>query len=168
MIDYIGQLLAQQLEREKGDGVWETGPVRVPLTASEEDQQEEKNPEVTSLPEIEGRDREDIPLTAGRLSAVAGGDIRRWTAGLGTLSQAGERRTAGSSETGRVLTETARELDQAVRISLAGLPAAEQHTQVVTLEPPGREQSGGEDGLRRLDRLVRRDARRFDGGFQLL
>ena len=32
MIDYIGQLLAQQLERE-------TGPVRVPLTDSEEDQQ---------------------------------------------------------------------------------------------------------------------------------
>ena len=35
MIDYIGQLLAQQLEREQGDGAWETGPVRVPLTDSE-------------------------------------------------------------------------------------------------------------------------------------
>lgn len=168
MIDYIGQLLEQQLEREERDGVWETGLVRVPLTASEEEQQEEKNPEVTTLPEIEGSDGDDISLTAGRLSGVTSGDIRRWTAGLGSLSQAGMRRTDGSSETGRALTETAWELDQAVRISLAGLPAAERQTQVVTLEPPGREQNGGEDALRRLDRLVRRDARRFDGGFQLL
>lgn len=157
MIDYIGQLLAQQLEREKGDGVWETGPVRVPLTASEEDQQEEKNPEATSLPEM-----------AGRLSSVTGADIRRWAAGVGDVHPAGERWADGGPEAGRALTETARELDQAVRISLAGLPVAERHTQVVTLEPPGRGQNGGEDGLRRLDRLVRRDARRFDGGFQLL
>ena len=157
MIDYIGQLLAQQLEREQGDGVWETGPVRVPLTDSEEDQQGEKNPEAISLREI-----------ADRLSSVTGGDIRRWAAGVGDVHPAGERWADGGPEAGRALTEAARELDQAVRISLAGLPAAERHTQVVTLEPPGRGQNGGEDGLRRLDRLVRRDARRFDGGFQLL
>lgn len=157
MIDYIGQLLAQQLEREQGDGAWETGPVRVPLTASEEDQQGKKNPEVTSLPEM-----------AGRLSSVTGADIRRWAAGVGDAYPAGERWADGGPEAARALTESARELDQAVRISLAGLPAAERHTQVVTLEPPGRGQNGSEDGLRRLDRLVRRDARRFDGGFQLL
>lgn len=157
MIDYIGQLLAQQLEREQGDGAWETGPVRVPLTASEEDQQGKKNPEATSLPEM-----------AGRLSSVTGGDIRRWAAGVGDVHPAGEHWADGGPEAARALTESARELDQAVRISLAGLPAAERHTQVVTLEPPGRGQNGGEDGLRRLDRLVRRDARRFDGGFQLL
>lgn len=157
MIDYIGQLLAQQLEREQGDGAWETGPVRVPLTDSEEDQQGKKNPEAISLPEM-----------ADRLSSVTGGDIRRWAAGVVDVHPAGERWADGGPEAGRALTETARELDQAVRISLAGLPAAERHTQVVTLEPPGRGQNGGEDGLRRLDRLVRRDARRFDGGFQLL
>ena len=157
MIDYIGQLLAQQLEREQGDGAWETGPVRVPLTDSEEDQKGKKNPEVTSLPEM-----------AGRLSGVTGADIRRWAAGVGNAYPAGERWADGGPEADRALTEAARELDQAVRISLAGLPAAERHTQVVTLEPPGRGQNGGEDGLRRLDRLVRRDARRFDGGFQLL
>ena len=33
MIDYIGQLLEQQLEREERDETWETGPVRVPLPA---------------------------------------------------------------------------------------------------------------------------------------
>ena len=88
--------------------------------------------------------------------------------GLDVLDQAGERRTNGGPETDRAWTEAVRELDQAVRISLAGLPVAERQTQVVTLEPPGREQNGGQDGLRRLDRLVRRDARRFDGGFQLL
>ena len=157
MIDYIGQLLAQQLEREQGDGAWETGPVRVPLTDSEEDQQGKKNPEAISLPEM-----------ADRLSSVTGGDIRRWAAGVVDVHPAGERWADGGPEAGRALTETARELDQAVRISLAGLPAAERHTQVVTLEPPGRGQNGSEDGLRRLDRLVRRDARRFDGGFQLL
>ena len=157
MIDYIGQLLAQQLEREQGDGAWETGPVRVPLTDSEEDQQGKKNPEAISLPEM-----------AGRLSSVTGADIRRWAAGVGDAYPAGERWADGGPEAARALTESARELDQAVRISLAGLPAAERHTQVVTLEPPGRGQNGGEDGLRRLDRLVRRDARRFDGGFQLL
>lgn len=157
MIDYIGQLLAQQLEREQGDGAWETGPVRVPLTASEEDQQGKKNPEVTSLPEM-----------AGRLSSVTGADIRRWAAGVGDAYPAGERWADGGPEAARALTKAAWELDQAVRISLAGLPAAARHTQVVTLEPPGRGQNGSEDGLRRLDRLVRRDARRFDGGFQLL
>lgn len=157
MIDYIGQLLAQQLEREQGDGAWETGPVRVPLTDSEEDQQGKKNPEAISLPEM-----------AGRLSSVTGADIRRWAAGVGDAYPAGERWADGGPEAARALTESARELDQAVRISLAGLPAAERHTQVVTLEPPGRGQNGSEDGLRRLDRLVRRDARRFDGGFQLL
>ena len=157
MIDYIGQLLAQQLEREQGDGAWETGPVRVPLTDSEEDQQGKKNPEAISLPEM-----------AGRLSSVTGADIRRWAAGVGDAYPAGERWADGGPEAARALTESARELDQAVRISLAGLPAAERHTQVMTLEPPGRGQNGSEDGLRRLDRLVRRDARRFDGGFQLL
>ena len=157
MIDYIGQLLAQQLEREQGDGAWETGPVWVPLTDSEEDQQGKKNPEAISLPEM-----------AGRLSSVTGADIRRWAAGVGDAYPAGERWADGGPEAARALTESARELDQAVRISLEGLPAAERQTQVVTLEPPGRGQNGGEDGLRRLDRLVRRDARRFDGGFQLL
>ena len=157
MIDYIGQLLAEQLEREQGGGAWETGPVRVPLTDSEEDQQGKKNPEVTSLPEI-----------AGRLSSVTGADIRRWAAGVGDVHPAGERWADGGPEAGRALTEAARELDQAVRISLAGLPAAERHTQVVALEPPGRGQNGGEDGLRRLDPLGRRDGRGFGGGVQLL
>lgn len=169
MIDYIGQLLAQQLEREEGDGVWETGPVRVPLPAvGEEAGQSGENIEEAVLSALEGRDGAGLALTEGHSGTVTGGDIRRWAAGSDVLGQAGERRTNGGPETDRAWTEAVRELDQAVRISLAGLPVAERQTQVVTLEPPGREQNGGQDGLRRLDRLVRRDARRFDGGFQLL
>lgn len=170
MIDYIGQLLEQQLEREERDGTWEAGPVRVPLPAvgEEEAGQSGENIEEAVLSALEGKDGVGLALTEGHSGTVTGADIRRWAAGLDVLDQAGERRTNGGPETDRTWTEAVRELDQAVRISLAGLPAAERQTQVVTLEPPGREQNGGEDALRRLDRLVRRDARRFDGGFQLL
>lgn len=57
---------------------------------------------------------------------------------------------------------------QALRASLAGLPAPPRETRVVTLQKPtGTSGSGGLDP-EGLDRLLRRDARRFDGGFQLL
>ena len=170
MIDYIGQLLEQQLEREERDGTWEAGPVRVPLPAvgEEEAGQSGENIEEADLSALEGKDGVGLALTEGHSGTVTGADIRRWMVGLDVLDQAGERRTYSGPETDQTWTEAARELDQAVRISLEGLPAAERQTQVVTLEPPGREQNGGQDGLRRLDRLVRRDARRFDGGFQLL
>lgn len=59
-------------------------------------------------------------------------------------------------------------LDQAVRFSLEGLPALERESKVVTLEPAEWNGGVGRLELQRLDRLVRRDARRFDGGFQLL
>lgn len=170
MIDYIGQLLAQQLEREERDGTWETGPVRVPLptVGEEEAGQGGENTEGTVLSGLVGRDGTGLALAAGGSRAVTGGDVRRWAAGADTLHPAGERWPDSGPEAARALTEASWGLDQAVRVSLAGLPAAERQTQVVTLEPPGREPSGGEDTLRRLDRLVRRDARRFDGGFQLL
>ena len=173
MIDYIGQLLAQQLEREERDGTWETGPVRIPAPTQEEQgsQEGEKNAIGLVLPGLDGRDgTEGLLLSAtGSLSSTDGGGVtRRWAAGADTLHPAGERWPDSGPEAARALTEASWGLDQAVRVSLAGLPAAERQTQVVTLEPPGREQNGGQDGLRRLDRLVRRDARRFDGGFQLL
>ena len=57
---------------------------------------------------------------------------------------------------------------QALRASLAQLPAPPRETRVVTLQKPaGSADSGGLDP-EGLDRLLRRDARRFDGGFQLL
>lgn len=59
-------------------------------------------------------------------------------------------------------------LDQAVRVSLGGLPAPDRESRVVTLEPAEWSSGVGRLELRQLDRLVRRDARRFDGGFQLL
>ena len=55
-----------------------------------------------------------------------------------------------------------------LRRSLTELPAARPESRVVTLQKPGEKvQPGGWDAAG-LDRLVRRDARRFDGGFQLL
>lgn len=57
---------------------------------------------------------------------------------------------------------------QALRASLSQLPAPPRETRVVTLQKPaGNTDSGGLDP-EGLDRLLRRDARRFDGGFQLL
>lgn len=72
---------------------------------------------------------------------------------------------AGGGQAG----ETAAEWTyQALRASLAQLPAPPRETRVVTLQKPaGTTDSGGLDP-EGLDRLLRRDARRFDGGFQLL
>ena len=56
--------------------------------------------------------------------------------------------------------------DRALRESLAALPVSRGETRVVTVRAPER----GGDGWspEGLDRAFRRDARRFDGGFQLL
>lgn len=79
------------------------------------------------------------------------------------------RRFGGSSVTGFQRGSGGVEwLDQAVRFSLEGLPAPERESKVVTLEPAEWNGGVGRLELQRLDRLVRRDARRFDGGFQLL
>lgn len=57
---------------------------------------------------------------------------------------------------------------QALKLSLRALPASRQESRVVTLQKPGEREKGGAWDAAGLDRLVRRDARRFDGGFQLL
>lgn len=78
-------------------------------------------------------------------------------------------RTAGSAAPANVSQTTgAGWLDRAVRVSLGGLPAPNRESKVVTLEPAEWDGGAGRLELRQLDRLVRRDARRFDGGFQLL
>ena len=65
--------------------------------------------------------------------------------------------------------QEAQRLYQAAWRSLAPLPQAAGETRVVTLERPGRETGGGMAlDAERLDRIFRRDARRFDGGMQLL
>lgn len=79
------------------------------------------------------------------------------------------RQLGGSSATGFQRGSGGVEwLDQAVRFSLEGLPVPERESKVVTLEPAEWNGGVGRLELQRLDRLVRRDARRFDGGFQLL
>lgn len=59
-------------------------------------------------------------------------------------------------------------MDQALRQSLTELPAPRRESRVVTLQKPGEKIQPGVWDAAGLDRLVRRDARRFDGGFQLL
>lgn len=78
-------------------------------------------------------------------------------------------RTAGPAAPANVSQTTgAGWLDRAVRVSLERLPAPDRESKVVTLEPAEWDGGAGRLELRQLDRLVRRDARRFDGGFQLL
>lgn len=84
----------------------------------------------------------------------------------------GEPQTAGGQGAELLHTQAARQTAewayQALRASLTQLPAQRQETRVMTLQRP--ENAGGAGGWdpEGLDRMLRRDARRFDGGFQLL
>lgn len=111
--------------------------------------------------------------------SVPSGRLSRWETGTDVWGQAvyipaGEQQTTGlagaglTGEPAGAASAGAEWLDRAVRVSLGGLPASDRQSKVVTLEPA--EWDTGAKGLelRQLDRLVRRDARRFDGGFQLL
>lgn len=130
-----------------------------------------------------GMDRPDGPdwsarrWTAGELEAVQaglrtaepaeqvqlGGQVGESLARMGSAMVGGEEASGRSAAV-----SGAGWLDRAVRVSLEGLPQPEQEPKVVTLEPGAADQSARRLELRQLDRLVRRDARRFDGGFQLL
>lgn len=130
-----------------------------------------------------GTDRPDsLDWTARRWAA---GDLEVVQAGLRTAEpteqiqlgrqveemsvRAGSSTVGGEEASGQsAAVSGAGWLDRAVRVSLEGLPQPEQEPKVVTLEPGTADQSARRLELRRLDRLVRRDARRFDGGFQLL
>ena len=122
MIDYIGQLLEQQLEREERDETWETGPVRVPLPAvgEEEAGQSGENTEEAVLSSLEGRDGAGLALTAGGSGTVTGGDIRRWAAGSDVLGQAGERRQFGGDGRGHHRVGKAGNGHQCPRPAVAG------------------------------------------------
>lgn len=174
-------MLEEQREEEKDReeaGTWSAGAVRVPRPQKEEAEEETaaEGGALLDSGQTEGAESDGSRNVASEWTA------RRWAAGETETVQAGLRTTeqeAGASYGRAVGAELSLAgitpagsgavwLDRAVRISLEGLPRTEQEAKVVTLEPGTVDQSGRGLELRRLDRLVRRDARRFDGGFQLL
>lgn len=190
MTDHLERLLAEQ-EREREETAefpWETGPVRLPRPGKSGGEEPAHGP---------GGARsggETGPAGETARSGPTDWSPRRWAAGNAGMPQAG-RTLAEEPEPGRAERQTeertaetaflraadpeereappeadtgALRLDQAVRDSLAGLPRTEGESRMVTLEPGGGDRGIRPPELRQLDRLVRRDARRFDGGFQLL
>lgn len=184
MTDYLAQLLEEQLTEEqdrRGTESWETGPVRVPLPRQEEERTERLE---MAGGENLSRSIQVEHKTETARSGENGPDwtARRWAAGQVETVLAGPGTTeqeAGASYGRAVGDEPALAgiipvgsgagwLDRAVRVSLEGLPQPQQTPGVITLKQEGADQSARRLELEQLDRLVRRDARRFDGGFQLL
>lgn len=164
MTDYIADLLREQEEREE--------------RRAERDWR--KAWEETALPIAE-------PEEAAGVGGTAAGTAESGSAA--EERQAGEAAETDAAAALRLLTEGASGgsipipegmvgansipsgaewMDEALRQSLTELPAPRRESRVVTLQKPGEKiRPGGWDAAG-LDRLVRRDARRFDGGFQLL
>lgn len=194
MTDHLALLLEEQLkeqeDREKA-GTWKTGVVWVPRLQQKAETEEEQEPAGgEDLPQPvpqTGRSTDSATETEDLRedrAATLDWTARRWTAGKSEVAQAGLR-TNEQAEPGQperlyrtgeeggpgdtwAVTGGAGWMDRAVRLSLAGLPQLEQEPKMVALEPGTVDQSARRLELRQLDRLVRRDARRFDGGFQLL
>lgn len=109
-----------------------------------------------AMAELSQEKRQEPGASNRSQSVFDGAWMEPWQ--LGGSSATGFQRGSGGVEW----------LDQAVRFSLERLPVPERESKVVTLEPAEWNGGVGRLELQRLDRLVRRDARRFDGGFQLL
>ena len=181
MIDYLALLLEEQREEEtdrEETGNWNTGAVRVRLFRREEDTEEEwgaaGEKQVSQMLQQTVRTANKPDADASREDRF---DSLDWAAGEIKTIQAGlrikEEPDPGQPEKlywtdEETVAGGAGWLDRAVRVSLEGMPRPEQTSKVVTLEPGTADQSARRVELRQLDRLVRRDARRFDGGFQLL
>ena len=190
MTDHLEQLLEEQ-EREREETAefqWETGPVRLPRP------RRPGGEESAAGPGGEPGPGEDAPAANSGRAAQKDWSPRRWAAGNAGMIQAGPRLAeepemdraewqaeGQTAETAGLRAAVPAEmgappradggalwLDGAVRDSLAGLPRTEGEGRMVTLEPGGGDRGTRPLELRQLDRLVRRDARRFDGGVQLL
>ena len=125
-----------------------------------------------------------VGLPAGGRTAAGGGDIE--ALGSADLDAGGAEAAQGAGETAALFLreaaaagmaelapvraaagDAAAWADRALRESLAAQPARPPaETRVVALRPAG--PGGAAWGPEGLDRAFRRDARRFDGGFQLL
>lgn len=125
-----------------------------------------------------------VGLPAGGRTAAGGGDIE--ALGSADLDAGGAEMAQGAGETAALFLreaaaagmaelapvraaagDAAAWADRALRESLAAQPARPPaETRVAALRPAG--PGGAAWGPEGLDRAFRRDARRFDGGFQLL
>ncbi|WP_297210145.1 hypothetical protein [uncultured Flavonifractor sp.] len=168
MTDYIARLLLAQREQTREGqetDIWGElwAEIALPVPQADEDQGEGERP----APAIQSMQTAFAGGAAefgdGEMADSGGADSR------GSDILAGVR-TAGLEEEGGTAGKTAAAewAYQALRRSLWEPPAPRRETRVVSLQRPG-DGSGGERwDAGTLDRLVRRDARRFDGGFQLL
>ncbi len=162
MTDYIETILREQTRREERrvETDWR------------------KAWEETALPLGEGQEEEG----GGTLSHASAGDVTERDPGAGETAAedvaAGRafpwepavspRPLTAGAEAGEAAPPAADWLEQAVGKSLTELPAPRRESRVVTLSRPGEAERRTAWDVETLDRLIRRDARRFDGGFQLL
>lgn len=106
-----------------------------------------------------GRDGSGIRLSGGGQldTAVYGPDGTEYLSFHETADGGPAREAPGS---------TAAWADGALRVSMTALTAPQGESRVISLRPPERGTEGWDPEA--LDRAFRRDARRFDGGVQLL
>ena len=186
MTDYIAVLLAQQEEQEQGEAPeLETGPLTVWL--------EENTRPAEAAAARRGVEQDEAGACAGPGAVIGnryapeapvGGSsgqpsdrgAKQWVDGLQT---AGTLETAGN--TGERMAQPARPeraaeyrsgsgaawLDGLVRRSMEREWSGGTERRVVTVEQYGGA-AGAPAEAEALDRLFRRDARRYDGGFRLL
>ena len=101
--------------------------------------------------------------------AAAGPSVRNWIAGTASLSQAGVRTPSERKQMEVPLrNEGAGWINRNVQASLQPLMEKRAEHSVVTVERTADRLSAERLEAERLDRLFRRDARRYDGGYQLL
>lgn len=176
MTDYLELLLEEQREdREEREWawVWREGPGPLP----QEELPAQARPDARAGPGggESGDGMEDGERGEGGLLTLPGGEVprgeiglRRWMAGEKTLPEAGVREAEGWTLPSGGGIKAALWADRAVRRSLEA--AAGPVSAPLRPAPAAWTERPGAEGLEaeRLDRLFRRDARRFDGGFQLL
>lgn len=164
MTDYIASVLREQEEREerRAENDWRKAWEETTLPISDAEEQTDAEGADEGAAES-GRQAEET--SAGE---TADGD----TAAVGLLfEEVTAEGYARRPEAAGAVRSTAPGADwiyRELRRSLTELPAARPESRVVTLQKPGEKVRPGGWDAAGLDRLVRRDARRFDGGFQLL
>lgn len=112
---------------------------------------------------------ENTPQTVSVQGWAAGQSVRNWMAGTAYLPQAGVRTIPEYDETeAPSVQEDAWWANRCVQISLQAPAGHRVEHSVVTVERTADRLSAQRLEAERLDRLFRRDARRYDGGYQLL
>lgn len=189
MMDYIALLLAGHTLREEEDPSFlETEGETLPRRGEErEEERTEESREETSPTPAEVRAGEELQWAQAAEPSAGGGGPGYLLAGMRDPAWPGEEtgRLSGgmgdeapgrgalprAASTGAIPAdrkgEAAAWADRGVRTSLASLPAPPVPVPSAAGPAPA-SGTAGELGAEALDRLFRRDARRYDGGFSLL